>query len=114
MDVVERPANPRFAERFLPELRSVGANDRWRALRAAARSPLDVVELAGIALGLVLAAWLASVVAQALGAGDGARALVAAPLVALVAALALLVHVRRGLRAQRGAAPETERDERRR
>ena len=112
MDVVERPANPRFAERFLPELRSVGANDRWRALRAAARSPLDVVELAGIALGLVLAAWLAPAIAQALGAAERWQAPLAASLVALVIALAALVHLRRGLRAQPGAACGAERDDR--
>lgn len=112
MDVVERPANPRFAERFLPELRSVGANDRWRALRAAARSPLDVVELAGIALGLVLAAWLAPAIAQALGAADRWQAPLAASLVALVIALAALVHLRRGLRAPPGTPCRMERDDR--
>ena len=112
MDVVERPANPRFAERFLPELRSVGANDRWRALRAAARSPLDVVELAGIALGLVLAAWLAPAIAQALGAAERWQAPLAASLVALVIALAALVHLRRGLRAPPGTPCRMERDDR--
>lgn len=112
MDVVERPANPRIAELFLPELRSIGAHGRRRALRAAAGAPLDVGELAGLALGLVLAAWLAPAIAQALGAAERWQAPLAALLVALVIALAALVHLRRGLRAQPGAACGAKRDDR--
>ena len=112
MDVVERPANPRIAELVLPGLRSMDAHDRRRALRAAAGAPLDVGELAGLAVGLVLAAWLAPAIAQALGTAERWLAPVAASLVALVIAFAALAHVRRGLRAQRDAACRTEREDR--
>jgi len=112
MDVVERPANPRIAELVLPGLRSAGARERRRMLRAAAAAPLDVGELAGLAVGLVLAAWLAPAIAQALGTAERWLAPVAASLVALVIAFAALAHVRRGLRAQRDAACRTEREDR--
>ena len=112
MDVVERPANPRIAELVLPGLRSMDAHDRRRALRAAAGAPLDVGELAGLALGLVLAAWLAPAIAQALGAAERWQAPLAASLVALGIALAALVYLRRGLRAPPGTPCRMERDDR--
>jgi hypothetical protein len=112
MDVVERPANPRMAELVLPGLRSMDAHDRRRALRAAAGAPLDVDELAGLASGLVLAAWLAPAIVQALGAAERWQVPLTASLVALVIAFAALVHVRRGLRARLGGAGEAKRDDR--
>jgi len=112
MDVVERPANPRIAELVLPGLRSAGARKALVRRGEAELPVLYLSELAALALGLVLAAWLAPAIAQALGTAERWLAPVAASLVALVIAFAALAHVRRGLRAQRDAACRTEREDR--
>jgi len=103
MEVVHRPVRMRIAELVCPELRAIPAGDRERALHDASGVPFDIAELVGVALGLVLVAWLTRHGAHALGPYDrmlalAANALIALPLVTLVLAPVLVRRLRRGLR----------------
>ncbi len=97
-----------------PALRRVPRPERGRALRAAQRVPLDVLELVGIAAALVAAAAFAREGAPALraalgyacaGSCAGADVLAAAVLVVATAGPFLLRRTRRGLAAYFGGTP---------
>ena len=82
MEVVHRPVRMRIAELVCPELRAIPAGDRERALHDASGVPFDIAELVGVALGLVLVAWLTRHGAHALGPYDRMLALAANALIA--------------------------------
>lgn len=85
-----------------PQLRSFPEDDRQRALRAAKSTPFDVIELLGIALGLVLVTALTRYQAGELNALLRLTAIllnfaVAVPLLVLCVGPFLVRRVRRGL-----------------
>lgn len=103
---VTRP-NPmkRLWTALLPELRRFAEHDRDHALALARMTPVEVLELVGLALGLVGVTALARYVSRDLSAGSSSsRALVAMavalPLVALALSWVHVRRLRRGLRLQ--------------
>ena len=88
---------------FFPELRALPKGERADALRRAAREPLDVFELVGIAVGLVAVASLTRYgaaelsLAQRIGMA-AANFIVALPLLVLAVAPFHLRRIKRGLR----------------
>lgn len=87
-----------------PELRALRSSDRARALRSARRNALDVVELVGIAAGLIVAALIARYASDHLSLALPAVALVTMGALALTVSPFLLRRTRRGLRRSRAAA----------
>lgn len=86
-----------------PELRGMPDAERAAALRAARHEPLDLVELLGVAAGLIVAMLVARYAAG--GLPEPARIAAAIAVVALTAAPFLLRRTRRGLRKMRGPPP---------
>ena len=88
-----------------PELRSYGRSDRARMLRKASETPLDLIEWAGILVGLVVVASVTRYGIPGFGLVDRiaialVNFLVAIPLIAIAVGPFLLRRQRRGLRAQ--------------
>ena len=88
-----------------PELRSYGRSDRVRMLRKASETPLDLIEWAGILVGLVVVASVTRYGIPGFGLVDRiaialVNFLVAIPLIAIAVGPFLLRRQRRGLRAQ--------------
>lgn len=90
---------------LLPELRRFAEHERDPALARARRTPLDVLELIGLALGLVVVTALArhganNTAAAASSSSALRAAALALPLVAVVLGIIHLRRLRRGLRLQ--------------
>lgn len=92
-------------EILYPQLRSFPVIDRKRALRRARETPFDVIELLGMAAGLVLVTALTRYGVSELEIGERfalaiINFLVAVPLLAIALGPFIVRRVRRGLRAQ--------------
>jgi uncharacterized membrane protein YbhN (UPF0104 family) len=90
---------------LFPDLQAFGEAERAAAMRSARSTPLDFVELAGIALALVLTTAITRYGVGAVDLADrivlaAANFIVAVPLLALFAGPFLVRRVRRGLREQ--------------
>ena len=88
---------------LFPELLRLPEGDRENAIRAASRTPFDVVELLGIAVGLVVVTALTRYGTTELSLGERlgmalANFAIALPLLALAVAPFHVRRVRRGLR----------------
>jgi hypothetical protein len=88
---------------LFPELKRLPQGDRDRAIREASRVPFDVVELLGIAAGLLAVTALTRYGAAELSLGErlgmvAANFVVAVPLLAIAVAPFHIRRVRRGLR----------------
>ena len=98
--------NPQLRQqRAGPELRSYGRGDRDRLFRAAAKTPLDLVEWAGILTSVILVLIVTRYSAVGFGLADRiavavANFLVAVPLLCVTAGPFLVRRTRRGLRSQ--------------
>lgn len=94
---------PFFSDFLYPELRNVALPERYRRLRQARQTPLDALELFGMAAGLVVVTALTRYAGAELDAsGRFAAALanfaIAVPLLALCLGPFHVRRVRRGLR----------------
>jgi hypothetical protein len=91
-------------ENFIyPELRPYGRSERARLLRKASETPLDLIEWAGILVGLVIAVSVTRYTVPGFGLADRMAValinfLVAVPLLALIVGPFLLRRQKRGLR----------------
>jgi hypothetical protein len=90
---------------FFPDLRAFGKADRAAAMRKARATPLDFVELAGIALALVLTTAITRYGVSSVELADrialaAINFVVAVPLLTFLAGPFLIRRVRRGLREQ--------------
>lgn len=89
-------------ELLYPQLRAFDAGERDAALRRARDAPFDVVELVGLALGLVMATAITSHGGRECAAAGCVLAalvnfVVALPILAVLVGPFLVRHVRRGL-----------------
>lgn len=100
-----RRAMTRLDEWLYPQLRAFPHSEREKALREARAGSFDVVELVGIAIGLIVATALTRYTAAGWTSFERLAAIVlnfglAAPLVAVGVGPFLVRHVRRGLERQ--------------
>ena len=97
------PSRQRLNELLYPELRAVPESERSRSLDDAKKTPFDVIEIVGLAMGLGAVTALTSYAVDGLGLGERvARSvsnfIVAIPLLALTMGPFLWRRTRRGLR----------------
>ena len=93
----------KFENSVYPELRAYSRSDRARLLKKASETPLDLVEWAGILVGLVVVASITRYGIPGWGLADRIAAalvnfLVAVPLLAVIVGPFLLRRQKRGLR----------------
>ena len=99
------PSRQSLNELLYPELRAVPESERSRSLDDATKTPLDVIELVGLALGLGAVTAFTAYAVDGLGLGERlarnvSNFIVAIPLLGLTMGPFLWRRTRRGLRKQ--------------